>query len=230
VKDTVLKATGTADMRIEGFGPHVPNGFPEPGMVSPFDTGNQSQVTTVITTSANGTRTITGGGSVFTTDLTMFVTDDLRVSTNATLDTVHVPDSGSPAVQAWKVDEHALSRLIGGVATPSGGPVDPSFIWFEKDTLMKVRASTNYTDSNHNYVVSVRTMEDTNIPQLKTALASQESYSTQSSSLSSSSTTTAIVEPPGSTLVAAALVVAVVVTVAVISSSYALQRRNRKTA
>jgi len=214
VKDTVLNVSGAADMRIERFGPQLPKGFPEPGLVATYDSANGSQVTTVVT-SANGTvRTYAETGQTFTTDLTLFVTQSLLASTNATLESVRVRVSGGPNVQAWRVDETRLYSLIGGEPAQLITPVNPSLVWFEKNTLMKVRESTNYTDPSHNYVSSVETMEETNIPQLESALASQESSP-------SSSTTIVASLSPGYELEAAVLVVVVVVAATAILSNFA---------
>ena len=212
-------------MRVERLSPRVPDGFPDPGLVALFDSGNFSRATTTISY-ANGTVRTQQGGSTFTTDLTMFVTRDLLASTNATLETVHVGGSASPSVQAWRVDENTLDSFIGGIALPSNTPVNARLVWFERDTLMKIRESTNYTDSSYGEVVSVETLEDTNMPQLKTSLTSQGSYSSQSSSLQSSSATSLAVQSPGYVFDAAALT-AVIVTIAVTGITFCKTSQSR---
>jgi hypothetical protein len=222
VKDTVITNNGVADVHIEMFGPQIPNGFPEPGLVAPFDSGNQ-RVTTVIT-SSNSTTTIIGG-SGFTTDLTMFVSQAWLAGLNATLQSVHVIDSRGATAQAWRVDENALYRFIGGATALPGEPLNPSLVWFEKDTLMKVRESTNYTDPNNNYIVSIETLEGTNIPQLEAALTGQELSSTQSTSALSSSTSTGTAQSPSYPTDWAALVAVVVVTILAVAF-YFIRGRN----
>lgn len=229
VKDTVLANNGAADLHIERFGPHIPKGFPEPGVVAPYDSANESQATIVVTTFVNGTtRTTTEpGGSAFTTDLTMFADDHELAYTNKTLDSVSVPYMGSTAVQAWKVNESALYLYVGGAPVSPSAPVIPSFVWFEKSTLMKIRESTNFTDPLNNYVVSIETIEDTNIPQLKSALMYQGSNSTQATGLPMSSSTSTTAQSPDNTFEEAALLAAfVVATVAVASYIARVTHRN----
>ncbi len=233
VNDTVIGVNGAADMRIQRLGPQVPSGFSEPGLVTPYDSANESQQTTVVTTFANGSRsTSVESGSTFTTDLTMFVDQHLLTGTNATLVPLHVSGSGTPTVQAWKVDENVLYGFLGRPPEPPSFPVNPSLVWFEKDTLMKVRESTNYTDPNGNHIASVETIEDTNIPQLKSALTSQQSYSYSSLSSSTSATaslstsTSATAQSPGDNFEAAGVVAVVVVTVTAMAS-YFLRANHR---
>ncbi|MGH9919673.1 MAG: hypothetical protein ACRD6W_12520, partial [Nitrososphaerales archaeon] len=60
VKDTVLNVTnGAADMRIQLFGPQIPNGFPEPGLVAPSDSANDQNCGVIRT--VNGTTTTSTG-------------------------------------------------------------------------------------------------------------------------------------------------------------------------
>jgi uncharacterized membrane-anchored protein len=85
---------------------------------------------------------------------------------------------------------------------------------------MKVRESYNYTDPSNNYVVSVETMEDTNIPQLESAMAFQGSYSSISAT-----TVTLTAQPPGYGLETAVLIVVAIVAVTAVMSNYVRLRQ-----
>jgi len=215
VNETFLHAS-SAEMRLEGFDPRVPAGFPEPGLAGPYDTGNGPTMTIVF---GNGTTSTQQGG--FTTDLTAFIDQDLVAGMNATLDSVRVHALGNHTVQAWKVDEHVLYGFIAGQPGP---PVNRSLLWFEKDTLMKIRASENYTDPSNHYIVSVETLEDTNIPQLRAALTGQETNSTLSTSALSSSTASGTAQSPSYPIGWAALTAVVVVTIVAVASYFARGR------
>jgi len=231
INETFLKAAN-AEMHLEGFDPQVPPGFPEPGLVSPYDSYSDSAATIVF---GNGTtRTLQNAG--FSTDLTAFIDQDLVARTNATLDSVQVHALGDHTVQAWQVNETLLYAFIAGQVGPPTSPTSHSYVWFEKNTLMKIRESQNYTDpSNNDYIVSVETLEDTNIPQLMAALTGQEMNSTQSTTTSGiaqstqstsalSSTASGIAQSPGYQLEWAVLAVVVVVTVAATASYFARGR------
>jgi len=221
INETFLKAAN-AEMHLEGFNPQVPPGFPEPGLVAPYDSGNDSVVAIVF---GNGT-TRTQQNAGFTTDLTAFIDQDLVARTNATLDSVQVHALGDQMVQAWKVNETLLYTFIAGEVYGPGTPTSHSYVWFEKNTLMKIRESENYTNpSNNDYIVSLATLEDTNIPQLTAALTGQEMNSTQSTkALSSTASGIAQAQSPGYQLEWAVLAVAVVVTVAATASYFARGR------
>ncbi|MDA4133370.1 MAG: hypothetical protein OK454_09660, partial [Thaumarchaeota archaeon] len=140
---------------------------------------------------------------------------------------VHAP--GDYTVQAWKVDENLLYTFIAGAGQlGSGSPTNHSYLWFEKNTLLKIRASENYTDpNNNNYIVSVETLEDTNIPQLRAALTGQEMNSTQFTNTSSSSASSDATRPISYPLEWVALVAIVAVAVVVVAmASYFARRKN----
>jgi hypothetical protein len=170
VKDTFLSARG--DMRTEEFGAHVPQGFAMPKLASPFNS--------------------TGGA-----DLNMFIDRGGLTYTNATVVSLGVPGSGGSTVQAWRTDEVKLGIWVTGMRS-SGAIVKSSFIWFEKDMLVKVREGANFTDlADGHYIVSAETMVDTNIPQLEPALTALGQYSVQSARSSSPSTTSVDAQSPG---------------------------------
>jgi len=218
VNDTILSVNGGADMRIQRYDPHIPAGFAEPGLVAPYDSKNESgAVTTVHTT--NGTEfTTVSTASVFTSDLTMFITPDLVSATNATLVPINLPGSSEYRIQAWKVDEPVLDTFVEGL-TIERSP-NPSLVWFEQSTLMKVRESNNETDSSGNYLVSIETIAETNIPQLQTALSSN--YVITGSQVGTAQ------NPSNPTIVVG--VVAILIAVASAGAAYYLKKRGRPSA
>ena len=172
VNETVLyvNSGGAADMRIQRYEPIVPKGFPDSSLLgpAPYDSQNQSNLVTAIGTTNGTTSTSVESIEPFVTDLTMFITPSLITETNATLVSMSIPALGGSPVQAWKVNADTLGNFVDGQPFVSSYS-NPSFIWFEKNSLVKVRESGNDTYSNGYPVNGIETIAKTNMPQLESS-------------------------------------------------------------
>lgn len=149
----------------------------------------------------------------------MFITPDLVSATTATLVPINLPGSSEYRIQAWKVDEPVLDTFVEGL-TIERSP-NPSLVWFEQSTLMKVRESNNETDSSGNYLVSVETVAKTNIPQLETVLS--PTYSVTGSQIG---TAQAAKQNPSNPAIVVVGVVAVLIAVVSAGAAYYYKKRD----
>jgi hypothetical protein len=139
----------------------------------------------VCPTTNGTTSTSTAASNVFTTDLTMLIEEHLINVTHPNLESIMVMGS---SVQSWKVDERAIHRVTVGMPDrPGTNQTAPAFLWFEKATLLKVRESYNYTDTNGYAVVSVLTLESTNIKSPSSVVSSTSSSSSLPAQVSTAS-------------------------------------------
>jgi hypothetical protein len=216
--ETVLSIPpgGAADMQIQRYDPKVPAGFAEPGLVTPSDSGgNASTMTTVVSYPNGTTHTTINFGGGFTTDLTLFITPSLVSGTNASAVSLSVPGLGGTTIQAWRVNETRFDDFVDG---PPFANRNPSLLWFERNSMVKVMESDNYTDPSGDVVVSLGKIIGTNVPQIATDGFPSSAFSSADSSTAG----------PSNVLVAVGAFVAVAVTMVGVGGSRYLRGAGRK--